>query len=195
MRTPTGPLTLFGVHLRSPTTPRRGAYRDRQLDLLEELLAAQSGPVAVMGDFNVTPYSPFYADWLAKTGLTDTRRGRTLSPSWPTYLPAPRNPDRSLRREPRRHDRRASQLAELRLRSLSDPRGARFAGAARGDHGRHESTMSQPTACILVIGNEILSGKTQDANIQFLGFELAKLGIRLEEARVVRDVPPRSCST
>jgi len=49
--------------------------------------------------------------------------------------------------------------------------------------------MSQPTACILVIGNEILSGKTQDANIQFLGFELAKLGIRLEEARVVRDVP------
>jgi molybdenum cofactor synthesis domain-containing protein len=49
--------------------------------------------------------------------------------------------------------------------------------------------MSQPTACILVIGNEILSGKTQDANIQFLGLELAKLGIRLEEARVVRDVP------
>ncbi len=49
--------------------------------------------------------------------------------------------------------------------------------------------MSQPTACILVIGNEILSGKTQDANIQFLGFELAKLGIRLEEGRVVRDVP------
>ena len=37
--------------------------------------------------------------------------------------------------------------------------------------------MSQPTACILVIGNEILSGKTQDANIQFLGLELAKLGM------------------
>jgi molybdenum cofactor synthesis domain-containing protein len=49
--------------------------------------------------------------------------------------------------------------------------------------------MSEPTACIIVIGNEILSGKTQDANIQFLGIELAKLGIRLEEARIVRDVP------
>ena len=48
---------------------------------------------------------------------------------------------------------------------------------------------AHPTACVLIIGNEILSGKTQDANIQFLGFELAKLGIRLEEARVVRDVP------
>ena len=48
---------------------------------------------------------------------------------------------------------------------------------------------SQPTACVLIIGNEILSGKTQDRNLQFLGFELAKLGIRLAEGRVVRDDP------
>jgi molybdenum cofactor synthesis domain-containing protein len=46
-----------------------------------------------------------------------------------------------------------------------------------------------PTACVLIIGNEILSGKTQDANLQFLGVELAKLGIRLAEGRVVRDEP------
>lgn len=46
-----------------------------------------------------------------------------------------------------------------------------------------------PTACVLLIGNEILSGKTQDANLQFLGTELARLGIRLEECRVVRDEP------
>jgi molybdopterin-biosynthesis enzyme MoeA-like protein len=50
-------------------------------------------------------------------------------------------------------------------------------------------TRHEPTACVLIIGNEILSGKTQDANLQFFGRELAALGIRLEEARVVRDVP------
>jgi molybdenum cofactor synthesis domain-containing protein len=49
--------------------------------------------------------------------------------------------------------------------------------------------MNDPTACVLIIGNEILSGKTQDTNLQFLGFELAKLGIRLAEGRVVRDEP------
>ena len=49
--------------------------------------------------------------------------------------------------------------------------------------------MTQPTACVLIIGNEILSGKTQDTNLQFLGSELAKLGIRLAEGRVVRDEP------
>jgi molybdenum cofactor synthesis domain-containing protein len=47
--------------------------------------------------------------------------------------------------------------------------------------------MEARTACVLIIGNEILSGKTQDANLRFLALELASLGIRLLEARVLRD--------
>jgi len=47
-----------------------------------------------------------------------------------------------------------------------------------------------PTAAVLIIGNEILSGKTQDTNVAFLGKALAALGIRLLEARVIRDEPP-----
>jgi molybdenum cofactor synthesis domain-containing protein len=49
---------------------------------------------------------------------------------------------------------------------------------------------SQPalvTACVIVIGNEVLSGRTKDANIQMLGSGLADLGIILKEARVVAD--------
>ncbi len=45
-----------------------------------------------------------------------------------------------------------------------------------------------PTAAILIIGDEILSGRTQDANLKFLGERLAALGIRLAEARVIPDV-------
>lgn len=44
------------------------------------------------------------------------------------------------------------------------------------------------TACVLVIGNEVLSGRTQDANIHHLGTELTALGIRLAECRVIPDV-------
>jgi molybdenum cofactor synthesis domain-containing protein len=44
------------------------------------------------------------------------------------------------------------------------------------------------TACVLVIGNEILSGRTKDANIQYLAVELNKLGVRLMEARVIPDI-------
>ena len=43
------------------------------------------------------------------------------------------------------------------------------------------------TAAALIIGNEILSGRTHDVNLKFLGIELNKLGIQLREARVVPD--------
>ncbi len=46
-----------------------------------------------------------------------------------------------------------------------------------------------PTACLLVIGNEVLSGRTRDANIQFLASGLGDLGIPLREVRVIPDVP------
>ena len=46
------------------------------------------------------------------------------------------------------------------------------------------------SAAVLIIGNEILSGKTQDANLSFIGQALARLGVRLVEARVIRDEPP-----
>src|SRR6516162_5901064 len=43
------------------------------------------------------------------------------------------------------------------------------------------------TACVLIIGNEILSGRTQDTNLVFLARGLTELGIRLREARVIPD--------
>ena len=48
--------------------------------------------------------------------------------------------------------------------------------------------MTNPTAAILVIGDEILSGRTKDKNIGWLAEELTKLGISLSEARVIADV-------
>ena len=49
------------------------------------------------------------------------------------------------------------------------------------------TSQTQPTAGVLLIGNELLSGKTQDLNLKFLGGELARVGIKLVEARVIRD--------
>jgi molybdenum cofactor synthesis domain-containing protein len=44
------------------------------------------------------------------------------------------------------------------------------------------------TACVLIIGNEILSGRTQDENLGFLARGLNEVGIRLREARVIPDI-------
>ena len=48
--------------------------------------------------------------------------------------------------------------------------------------------MTNPTAAILVIGDEILSGRTKDKNTGWLAEELTKLGISLCEARVIADI-------
>lgn len=47
--------------------------------------------------------------------------------------------------------------------------------------------MTNPTAAMLVIGDEILSGRTRDANMHHLAGELTKIGIDLTEVRIVSD--------
>ena len=49
--------------------------------------------------------------------------------------------------------------------------------------------MQNPTAAMLVIGDEILSGRTRDANMHHLANELTAVGIDLKEVRVVSDAP------
>ena len=49
--------------------------------------------------------------------------------------------------------------------------------------------MPNPTAAMLVIGDEILSGRTKDANMNHLARELTTHGIDLKEVRVVSDDP------
>lgn len=48
--------------------------------------------------------------------------------------------------------------------------------------------MTNPTAAILVIGNEVLSGRTQDANINFIAKRLSTLGVTLAEVRIIPDI-------
>ena len=43
------------------------------------------------------------------------------------------------------------------------------------------------TAALIIIGNEILSGRTRDSNLPYLAEQLNDLGIVLAEVRVVRD--------
>ena len=46
---------------------------------------------------------------------------------------------------------------------------------------------SLATACIIVIGNEILSGRTEDKNINFIAKRCDKIGINLSEVRIIPD--------
>ena len=43
------------------------------------------------------------------------------------------------------------------------------------------------SACVLIIGNEILSGRTQDLNLQYIAQTVGEQGVTVQEARVIPD--------
>ena len=51
------------------------------------------------------------------------------------------------------------------------------------------------TACLLIIGNEILSGRTQDTNLAYLSNSLNELGVRMVHARIIPDIEDIIIST
>ena len=55
--------------------------------------------------------------------------------------------------------------------------------------------MQAPTACLIIIGNEILSGRTQDKNVNWLALRLGELGVKLMETRIIPDIPEMIITT
>lgn len=56
------------------------------------------------------------------------------------------------------------------------------------------SDTGNPTAAFLVIGDEVLSGRTQDMNVAFIAKSLSEKGVDLMEVRIVPDVVPTIAS-
>ena len=57
------------------------------------------------------------------------------------------------------------------------------------------ATTSAVTAALIIIGNEILSGRTKDANLPHLATELNSVGVRLAEVRVIPDIEAEIIAT
>lgn len=62
-------------------------------------------------------------------------------------------------------------------------------------HTEPAATEVPVTACLVVIGDEVLSGRTRDANLQQLASWLGELGIQLAEARIIPDRPETIAET
>jgi len=78
---------LVGVHLSTPVTREMTALRQGQLEAIAALIRDAREPVVVVGDFNLTPYSPYFVKFLEQTGLRDALAGNGPSITWPTFFP------------------------------------------------------------------------------------------------------------
>jgi endonuclease/exonuclease/phosphatase (EEP) superfamily protein YafD len=81
-------LTVVGVHPSSPSPkdPSDTRQRNLQLGYLADLLEGTRGPVVVAGDFNTTPWSPFFQDLVATAGLRNAANGHGYIGTWPTWF-------------------------------------------------------------------------------------------------------------
>ena len=78
------PLEVFAVHLLSPTSFILARDRNRQLEELADLAMASEYRQIVIGDLNLTPFSPLFNRFLNRSGLEDARRVDGFHITWPT---------------------------------------------------------------------------------------------------------------
>ena len=83
------PFTLFAAHLQAPLSPAKWHARNTSLEELAKRVHAEKNPNRiVVGDFNITPFSPWFTRFYQQAGLTRPVHHLTPTGSWPGVLPA-----------------------------------------------------------------------------------------------------------
>lgn len=84
-----GVLSVVAVHPRPPHRHHDFRQRNEQLRDAASIVQALPAPKILVGDLNTSPWSPYYAQLVRHTGLSNARQGFGVLPTWPTFLPAP----------------------------------------------------------------------------------------------------------
>jgi len=80
---PGGTISVMTMHAYPPMGPSLSAARNLQLDHAAEIAREADTPFVLIGDLNVAPWSPYYEDFVADSGLQCARPERGILPTWP----------------------------------------------------------------------------------------------------------------
>lgn len=80
-------LSLIATHPSIPTQRSSFVARNKQLSNLTHYVAQIENPVVVIGDLNITMWSPFYKSMVTEAELRNARSGFGVLPTWPTFFP------------------------------------------------------------------------------------------------------------
>lgn len=75
------------THPVPPLGMEYAGLRNEQMEALAEYVSRTKETSILVGDLNVTPWSPYFARLLKNSGLHDSRSSYGLQPSWPVQLP------------------------------------------------------------------------------------------------------------
>lgn len=80
-------VTILATHPVPPLSAVGFNDRNAQLSALAALVQRSSGPIILLGDLNVTMWSPYYEKLIRESGLRDARKGFGVLATWPTNVP------------------------------------------------------------------------------------------------------------
>ncbi len=79
-------ISLLTTHPPNPFGENRFAWRNEQLVMTAQLMNSLPAPKILIGDLNITMWSPYYQKLVADTQLKNTRAGYGLIPTWPAQI-------------------------------------------------------------------------------------------------------------
>ncbi len=83
---PAGDITFVATHLSWPFGAHLARIRNAELAALARLAREQRGAFAIVGDLNVTPYSPRFQQLLSDGGLRSCAEGEGPRATWPAFV-------------------------------------------------------------------------------------------------------------
>lgn len=76
-------IDIMAAHLERPQSRTLTRVRDTHLqDMATIVRNAHADKTVVVSDFNLTPWSPYFQQFLSDAGLRDSARGRRVAPTW-----------------------------------------------------------------------------------------------------------------
>jgi endonuclease/exonuclease/phosphatase (EEP) superfamily protein YafD len=78
---------VFAIHLTWPVAPASAGRRNEQLAMLAERARAVTLPLVVIGDMNITPFSPHFQQLLVDGRLRSAAEGFGWQATWPSFFP------------------------------------------------------------------------------------------------------------
>jgi endonuclease/exonuclease/phosphatase (EEP) superfamily protein YafD len=80
-------IVVLAVHPSWPMSAQCTRLRDAQLAMIGDYARARDGPLLVLGDLNISPFSPVLRRLLAGGRLRSAAQGFGWQPTWPIFLP------------------------------------------------------------------------------------------------------------
>ncbi|MEM7726720.1 MAG: endonuclease/exonuclease/phosphatase family protein, partial [Cyanobacteria bacterium P01_A01_bin.45] len=79
------PVQLIATHPVIPVKMDTFHRRNRHLDVIADFVKQETLPLILLGDFNLTPWSPYYRRFTKKTGLHNASLGYGIMATYPRY--------------------------------------------------------------------------------------------------------------